>query len=79
MEGQVDEAEIVKDVKQHTYVDGDQYVFMDMVCQHPFSLFHYYNDTINTWHVDCMHHLLYWRWWVGYVWGDEIRPERSGW
>jgi translation elongation factor P/translation initiation factor 5A len=48
MEGQVDEAEIVKDVKQHTYVDGDQYVFMDMVCQHPFSLFHYYNDTINT-------------------------------
>ncbi|CAK9868259.1 unnamed protein product [Sphagnum jensenii] len=28
---QVDEAQIVKDVKQHTYVDGDQYVFMDMV------------------------------------------------
>jgi elongation factor P len=45
---QVDEAQIVKDVKQHTYVDGDQYVFMDMVCQHPFSLFHYYNDTTNT-------------------------------
>jgi len=28
---QVDEAQIVKEVKQYTYMDGDQYVFMDMV------------------------------------------------
>lgn len=27
----VDEAQIVKEVKQYTYMDGDQYVFMDMV------------------------------------------------
>lgn len=28
---QVDEASVVKDVKQFTYLDGDDYVFMDMV------------------------------------------------
>ena len=28
---QVDEANVVKDVKQYTYMDGDDYVFMDMV------------------------------------------------
>lgn len=29
---QVDEASISKEVKQYTYMDADQYVFMDMVC-----------------------------------------------
>ena len=32
---QVDEASVVKDIKQYTYAEGNQYVFMDMVTLNP--------------------------------------------
>lgn len=38
LRAQVDEATVVKDVKQYTYSEGEDYVFMDMVrCLHGYG------------------------------------------